>query len=93
VIKATQLGDLKVFTPSRREMLIEEWATLATSRIMSVSDSAPPVIKDQAIAFRDQIEYIITHYMREAVRSDRYTLAKNLAMSGYADMASMVVEQ
>lgn len=90
---AAKPGQVSVFTPTNREMLPEEWGALATARIMSVSDSAPPVIKDQAVAFRDQIEFIITHYMREAIRSDRYHLAKNLAMSGQPDLAAMVTEQ
>lgn len=87
-----EVAKARVFTPSNREMLVEEWAALATARIMSVSDHAPPLIRDQAHAFRDQIERLIAHYMREAVRSDRYQLMRNLAMTGNQDMASVVLE-
>ena len=86
------LSGAQVNAPSNREMLIDEWAALATMRIISVSDTAPPLIRDQAIAFRDNIENVITYYMREAVRSDRYALAKNLSFSGHADVAGMVIE-
>jgi hypothetical protein len=87
------LGKAEVHTPSNREMMPEEWAALCASKIMGVSDMAPAMIRDQAYAFRDQIEHVITHYMREMIRSDRYQLAKNLAMVGHADLAAMVVEQ
>ena len=88
-----KLGKTVVHTPSNREMIPEEWAALCTSKIMGVSDMAPAMIRDQAFAFRDQIEHVITHYMREMIRSDRYQLARNLAMTGHSDLAAMVVEQ
>ena len=79
--------------PPNREMLIEEWAALATMRIIGVSDTAAPVIRDQAIVFRDHIEHIINHYMHEAIRADRFALARNLALCGHSEFATMVAEQ
>jgi hypothetical protein len=68
----------------------EFWAERAALRIVSVSDSAPPVIRDQAVAFRVHIEQVILRYMKEAIRSDRSTVCKTLTDAGYSDLADAV---
>jgi len=45
----------------------EFWAKRAADRIMSVSKDAPPVIRDQAEAFKLQMHAIILGAMKSAV--------------------------
>ena len=68
----------------------EFWAERATQRIVAVSDNLPPAIRDQAVAFRQHIEQVVLHYMKEAIRSDRSTVCKTLTDAGYPDLAEAV---
>lgn len=68
----------------------EFWAERAAQRIISVSDNLPPAIRDQAVAFREHIEQVILHCMKEAIRSDRSTVCKTLTDAGYPDLADAV---
>lgn len=56
----------------------EFWANRAAQRIIQVSDSAPPVIADQARAFQKQVEQVILYYMKQAIQCDRSTVASQL---------------
>ena len=49
---SSELGPVNVVTTSNRGHNAEEMADMALNKIMMVSDNAPPVIRDQAIAFR-----------------------------------------
>lgn len=64
-------GDLKVRIANNRTFTPEEWAEMAADRIVSVSDSAPPPIRDQAHAFGGQVAQIVSHYIRNAVEEER----------------------
>lgn len=68
----------------------EFWAHRAALRIVAISDAAPPVIRDQAVAFSTHIEQAILYYMKEAIRSDRSTVSKTLVDAGHPDLADAV---
>src|SRR6478609_1241394 len=63
-----ELGDIRVFTsePGRGHPP-EFWAKCAADRIVAVSNNAPPPIRDQARAFKDQIEIVILSTIRSAL--------------------------
>ena len=68
----------------------EEIASRCVGRLMSVAESAPPVIKEQAKAFKNQMETIIAGYMREAIASDRTTVYNALNDAGRPDLAELI---
>ena len=49
---SSELGPVNVYTSNNRGHSPEEIAEMALNKIMMVSDSAPPVIRDQAIAHK-----------------------------------------
>jgi hypothetical protein len=57
---------------------------------MEVSENAPPVIRDQAEAFKRDIEKTIALYMREAIKSDRTTIFNAIKNAGYPDLAESI---
>lgn len=75
-----------------RDTMVEEWAAMATSRIIGVSQEMPDYLRVQAINYREQIANIVLHYMKEAVRTDRAMLAQKLTLCGHGDTASLVME-
>lgn len=58
--------------------LPEFWANRAAQKIVQVSDTAPPVIAEQARAFQKQVEQVILYYMKQAIECDRSTVASQL---------------
>lgn len=68
----------------------EFWAARAKERILHVSENAHPAIREQAIAFQNQIEAVILHFMKKAIESDRTTLSYQL--TGNGDAASEVAK-
>lgn len=68
----------------------EFWAKRATDRIMSVSDSAPPVIKEQAEAFKNHIQAVVLHYIKEAVNDSNSMVSLKLADAGHPQLADLI---
>ena len=81
---------VQVHTTSGRGFTPEEVAVRCADKLMYVSDSAPPAIRDQAQAFRQQIEKVVAIYMREAIASDRTTVYNTLKTAGHADLAELI---
>ena len=70
----------------------EEIAERALDKIMHVGENAPPVIRDQALAFRDHIRQILVYYMGEAVKSDRTTQINKLRAAGHPELSKLLDE-
>ena len=81
---------VKVFSTSNRGFTPEELAEQCVGQIVSVSDEAPPVIRDQAKAFAKAIESVIVQYMKQAIHSDRTTVYNVLKDAGHPDLAEIV---
>lgn len=79
-----------VHTTENRGFTPEEVAERCAAKIISVSDSAHPGIRDQARAFQKHIEKVVAHYMREAIRSDRTTVYNNLKDAGHPELADAI---
>lgn len=79
-----------VETTQGRGFTPEEVAERCVKKIISVSDSAHPGIRDQAKAFEKHIEKVVAFYMREAIRSDRTTVYNALVDAGNPELAELI---
>lgn len=77
-------------TTHERGFTVEEIAEDLLNKLIFISSESHPAIREQAIAFKDQIRPAIIHYMKQAVRSDRTTLAAQLSKQGHHDMAEII---
>ena len=68
----------------------EELAVQCAQKVVSVADTAPPAIRDQAVAFQKHIEKVVEHYLKQAVRSDRTTVYNALNDAGHPDLAQLI---
>lgn len=68
----------------------EFWANRAAERIIAVSDSAHPAIREQAIAFRNDVEQVILAHIKDAIRSDRTTVHYLLTEAGHPQLADLL---
>lgn len=84
------VGPFIVKTTHERGFTVEEIAEDLLNKLIFISGESHPVIREQAIAFKDQIRPVIIHYMKQAVRSDRTTLAAQLSKEGHTYMAEII---
>ena len=68
-----------------------EVAKMCADKLVSVSDNAPPPIKDQANAFKKYILNVVEHYMRQAIKSDRVTLYNKFKEAGHEELAKAIL--
>ena len=86
----SEIGLIQVATVDYRGFTPEELADRALDKIIQIGDQSHPVIRDQAVAFREHIRGILVFYMNEAVKFDRVTIAQNLKDSGHAELINLL---
>lgn len=84
------IGSVKVKTTQNQGLSPEYWTERIVEKLVSVSDQADPMVKAQATAFKDKIYYVVLTYMKQAVASDRSTIAGLLDKQGHRDMADII---
>ena len=77
-------------TTDNRGLTPEEVTALCLDKIIAVSDTAPPAIKDQAQAFRGHLERVILEYMKQAIKHDRVTIYNAIKDAGYDKLAEHI---
>lgn len=83
-------GNVMVQTTSGRGFTPEEIAERALDKIIYVGKDANPIIKDQAEAFKENIRHVLVHYLKEAVQSDRTTIANRLREAGHPELINLL---
>ena len=84
------IGCALVQTTVNRGFTPEEIAERALDKIIHVGENAPPAIKDQALAYRDQLRGVLVYYMNEAVRSNHTTLANKFTQAGHPELVKLL---
>lgn len=84
------LGGVTVQTTNNRGFTPEEIADRALDKIISVGGNSHPAIVDQAMAFRENIRHVLVFYLKEAVQSERTTIANRLREAGYPDLVTLL---
>ena len=84
------VSDPLVFATTNRGHSPEEMAEMAMNKIMLVSQDAPPVIRDQAMAHRENLKDILIFYMNRMAQSERTTIWALLKNQGHRDLAEII---
>ena len=84
------IGNIKVYTTKNRGHNVQELSEMLLDKIVSVSDTAPQPIRDQAIQYRKMIGEIILWYMEAAIRNDRETISQKLTAVGQSGAANLI---
>jgi len=87
---SSELGPVNVYTSNNRGHSPDEIAEMALNKIMMVSDSAPPVIRDQAIAHKNRLKEVLIFYMNKMAQSERTTIWALMKKQGQEDMAEII---
>ena len=86
----TTIGDIAVKTTNNKGLSPEYWTERIINRLISISDNADPMVKAQAEAFKDNMTQVVLLYMKQAIASDRATVAGLLQKQGHKDMADII---
>lgn len=84
------VGKVSVSTTSGRGRTPEEVAHSCVKHIISISENANPILREQAEAFRNDVYRVLVHYMKQAVQSDRTTIYNALCDAGRKDLAEAI---
>jgi hypothetical protein len=83
-------GIVNVVTSSNGGHTPEQIAELCVDRLIHIADTAPPELKMQARAFREQMLAVVLHYVKLAAREDRATVVTKLEQGGHTLMAQQI---
>jgi len=88
-IKPT-IGDVKVQTTNNKGLSPEYWTERIMERLISISENATPEVRAQAEAFKDNMTQVVLLYLKQAIASDRATVAGLLEKQGHKEMANII---
>lgn len=84
------LGEIKAMGVSNRGFTPEELAENAVDRIISISASADPVIRQQAEAFKSHIRAVLVSYGNQCVKSHNTTLLNRFKNAGHSELTKLL---
>jgi len=85
-----QVTQVNVMTSDNGGLSSEQITELALDKIVRVSQDAPPAIRDQAEAFKEEIRSVIHHYVELTRKEERGTICQMLSTAGHQDTADLV---
>ena len=83
---------IKVLTKDHGGFSPDQLADRALDKIIQVGDNSHPLVREQALAFREHIRAVLVFYMNEAVKFDRVTLAYKLREAGHPELIKLLEE-
>ena len=81
---------VKVRTASNGGHNVEAIAEMCADKVITVSDTAPDVIRAQAEAFKAEILHTVLQYIKMAVKEDRATMCVKIQEAGFPDLAEQL---
>jgi len=85
-------GHVQIQTTNGRGFTAEELADRAVDKIIAVGGNSHPAITEQARVFRENIRNVLLFYMKEAMRSQRVTLAAKFRKEGHPELIKLLDE-
>ena len=87
-----KLGQVGVHTTQNKGHDPEFWAEQATKKICEISMDALEHVKQQAMAFQNQVYTVILYTIKNAINSKNVTYVNLLRQQGHEDMARIIKE-
>jgi hypothetical protein len=81
---------VNVATSDNGGLSSDQIVELAMDKILNVANTAPEPIKDQAIAFQDNIRIVLKQYIDLAKREERGTICQKIRESGQTELADLI---
>jgi hypothetical protein len=85
------VGAFQVTTTSNGGHPPEFFAERICDRLISISETAPPELRQQALAYRQAMQIVVLDGIRRAILSDHTTVVHQLRQAGMEDAAALVL--
>lgn len=79
-----------VFTSSNGGHSPDVIAEMCVNKLISVSEGAPPEIREQALALRGRMLMVVRNYIIMAAQEDRKTVCNRVREAGFSDLAEQL---
>ena len=89
-VGVSQTGKVNVMTSDQGGLTNEQISDLAVDKIVSISNDAPPHIRQQANQFREHLKKVLYHYLRLARKEERASIVHILRSNGQKEMAEYI---
>ena len=86
----SKIGNVNVMTSDQGGLTNEQIADLAVDKIVSISNDAPPHIRQQANQFREHLKNVLYHYLLLARNEERGSIIQALRSSGQKETAEYI---
>jgi len=84
------VNSVNVMTSDEGGLSSEQLTQLAMDKLLRVADSAPPVIKEQAETFKENLRIVLFQTIELSRREERATIAHKMSKAGQKEMADLV---
>ena len=89
-LDVTKIGNVNVLSDDQGGLTNEQIADLAVDKIVSISNDAPPHIRQQANQFREHLKNVLYHYLLLARNEERGSIIQALRSSGQKETAEYI---
>tara|TARA_R100001163_G_scaffold64312_1_gene58248 strand:+ start:2254 stop:2541 length:288 start_codon:yes stop_codon:yes gene_type:complete len=89
-INVAQVGNVNVSTSNEGGLTDEQISELALEKICKVSETAPEPIKQQALAYKDNLKQILLYYVKLAKKEERATIVNILDKNCGNEIANII---
>ena len=89
-VGVSQAGKVNVMTSDKGGLTNEQIADLAVDKIVSISNDAPPHIRQQANQFREHLKKVLYHYLLLARKEERASIVHILRSNGQKETAEYI---
>ncbi len=84
------VGSVNIYTSQEGGHSAKDIADMALNHNMQVSETAPPVIRDQAMDHKDRLRKILIYYMNNMAKSERTTIWALMKKQGHEEIAEII---
>ena len=81
---------VNVATSDNGGLSTDQIVELAADKLLNVAETAPQPIRDQAMAFQENIRIVLKQYIDLARREERGTIAQKIRESGQTELADLI---
>ena len=89
-VGVSQAGNVNVMNSDKGGLNNEQIAELAVDKIVSISDEAPPHVRQQANQFREHLKKVLYHYLLLARNEERASIVHILRSNGQKETAEYI---
>jgi len=86
----TNIGSPTVVFSENGGLSADQITMLCCNKIVQVSESAAPEIREQAVAFRHRLEAVVHSYVLQAQKEERDTCVQIAVRGGYPELAELL---